>query len=145
VAVDDALHDGEAGARSLVLVGVEPLKDGEELLVVTHVETDAVVLHREDDFIAAAAAGDLDDGRLPAARELDGVRYAALSSIGCEDIQGLALRLYQIGPRMPTRTKRTLSVSGKGKTRHSAAFRILEAKHDEHHAFTATDIRYRSV
>src|SRR5438093_9370425 len=45
VPVDDPLHDGQADAGALVVLGVvQPLEHAEELVGVAHVEADAVVL-----------------------------------------------------------------------------------------------------
>src|SRR5919201_778183 len=58
VAVDDALDDGQAHPRPLVLLGaVEALEDAEELVGVLHVEPDAVVpdeVHRPRAAVGAA-------------------------------------------------------------------------------------------
>src|SRR5438093_1586472 len=44
VALDDALHDGQADSGPLVLLGpVQPLEDAEQLVGVAHVEADPVV------------------------------------------------------------------------------------------------------
>src|SRR5438046_2133581 len=49
VAVHDALHDRQAYARTLVVLGpVQPLKDSEELARVPHIEADAVVANEVD-------------------------------------------------------------------------------------------------
>ena len=76
VAVDDPLHDGEADAGALIVLGpVQPLEDAEQLVGVAHVEADAVVLD-EIGRIALAVAVALPISIIAlrlAARVLEGV------------------------------------------------------------------------
>src|SRR5438477_565822 len=52
VAVDDALHDGQADARAFVILGaVQPLEDAEEFVGILHIETHAVVFDKVDLFL----------------------------------------------------------------------------------------------
>jgi hypothetical protein len=53
VALDDALHIGEADSGPLELLHpVQPMKHAEQLAHVGHVETDAVVLDENDALVA---------------------------------------------------------------------------------------------
>src|SRR5581483_6460323 len=71
---DDAVHDGEAGARPGELVlRVQALEDLEELVGVRGIEARAVVLHAVDGAAVLGAAADLDARVRPPGAVLDRV------------------------------------------------------------------------
>src|ERR1051325_6482204 len=69
VAVHDALHDGQPGARSFELVAVQALKRSEQLLGVTGIETGPVVANEK----SAVRLPDFDPRGVAAAREFRGI------------------------------------------------------------------------
>ena len=61
MAMNDALHNGQAHARAFVLFGaVQPLEHAEEFANVTHIKAHAIVLDKIDalPFVLPAANGD---------------------------------------------------------------------------------------
>src|SRR5512138_3893365 len=76
VAADDASHIGQADASALKLLDVvQTLEHPEELVCLCHVEANAVIAHIYDGLAGRLLYGpDLDAGRMPIARELEGVR-----------------------------------------------------------------------
>src|SRR2546422_185752 len=74
VAMDDALHNWQAHARPVVLVGaVQALEHPEEFADVLHIKAYAVVLDKIDALATGLAAADFDHRHLPLARKLEGV------------------------------------------------------------------------
>src|SRR5580693_9429579 len=65
MARNDAVHYGESytgpGKRLLL---VQPLKDAEQLLRITHVEPDAIVAHKVNRLVCLAQHADLDARRV---------------------------------------------------------------------------------
>ncbi len=74
MAADDALHDGKPDAGAFeIAFRVEPLEDVEELIVIFHAESDAVVLHVKNVFPIADLPSDFDYSFFPLSRELNGI------------------------------------------------------------------------
>src|SRR5437016_1708508 len=72
--MDDALHDRQADARALVLLGtVQALEHAKQLARILHVEPHSVVFHLIDGLTAIGAARHLNRCRIAGARELQGV------------------------------------------------------------------------
>src|SRR5262245_45806169 len=75
VAVDDALHNSEAHACALILLGaVQPLKDAEEPMSIAHVETYAVVFDEVDVLVVSALTTHFNAGDLTLPGELESIR-----------------------------------------------------------------------
>src|SRR2546427_3247913 len=75
VAVDDALHNSEAHACALILLrAVQPLKDAEEPISITHVEAYAIVFDEVDGLAAKALTAHFNAGALTLTGELDSIR-----------------------------------------------------------------------
>ena len=69
VARDDAPHIGEADPGAFKFRGpMQSLENAKEFLRVTRVETDAVILDKNDDFVFRSGAADFDLGDWPGAR-----------------------------------------------------------------------------
>src|SRR5262245_1127330 len=69
--VDNSLDDRQAEACSLEFIDtVQPLKYAEQFADITHVETNAVILHIEDILIAFGFPSYFNDRRVPFTREL---------------------------------------------------------------------------
>jgi hypothetical protein len=63
MAMDDALHVGEANASTLELTGrVQPLEDGEQFARVVHVEAGSIVADETDLVAVSRELADLDAG-----------------------------------------------------------------------------------
>src|SRR5215510_2923652 len=73
--VDDALHNSEAHACALILLGaVQSLKDAEELMSIAHVETYAIVFDEVDVLVAGVLTTHFNAGALTFTGELDSIR-----------------------------------------------------------------------
>jgi len=72
VAVDDALHNSEAHACALILLGaVQPLKDAEEPMSIVHVEAYAIVFNEVDVLVAGVLTTHFNTGDLTLTGELE--------------------------------------------------------------------------
>src|SRR5690606_27189536 len=59
----NTLDDGQPDTGTLELfLGMKPLKNAKQLLVVLHIESGAVVAHKIDDLVSLLTSADLDDG-----------------------------------------------------------------------------------
>ena len=78
----DPLADGETDAGAgILLSGVQPLEDGEDLLVELRVNADAIVRYRELPLVSRTAGCDVDSGWLSGTVELDGVAHQILEKL----------------------------------------------------------------
>ena len=76
MAADDALHNGESGTAALILIlVVEALEDAEQLVIVAHIETRAVIPNKIDDFGIPGFTADLDQRNFSLPGEFDGFGY----------------------------------------------------------------------
>src|SRR5262245_36746657 len=73
--VDDALHNSEAHACALILLGaVQPLKHVEELMSIAHVETYTIIFDEIDVLVAGALTTRFNAGDLTLTGELERIR-----------------------------------------------------------------------
>ena len=71
---NDALDNGQAYSSTFIISGaVETLKDTEEIVVVFHIETDAIVPDIIDRLVVFDTASHIDPGYISSTGELNGV------------------------------------------------------------------------
>src|ERR1700722_12117208 len=95
IVANDALHRGQSNACALEIFGpMQPLKDSEQLILILHVEADAIVANEDDALAILQEMTDPDDRVLPRSCELKSVGNKVLKYLLDED--GVALDRRQV-------------------------------------------------